>query len=199
MKHRNASSGLAWLAAAGLLGSAPLASAEQFWVEAPVVDVEPLLRRVQVTVPQEVCWEEPVQIAAQPGPRSHTAPLLGGIIGGVVGNQFGGGNGRTALTIAGALLGASVGNDVANRRRAYYPATTTMERRCQVEQVSHEEERIDGYRVTYAYAGREFTTHSPVDPGERIRVRVQLEPVTYNDGYPPGPDSFRSPGRRQPY
>lgn len=194
MKHSTARRGTAWLASAALLAAAPLAGAEQFWVDAPVLDVQPLVRVVQVTVPQQVCWNEPVTTAGGPaGPRSHTPALLGGIVGGVVGNQFGGGRGRTALTIAGALLGASVGNDVANRRRAYTPPVTTLEQRCQVEQVSHEEERVDGYRVTYSYGGREFVTHSPVEPGERIRVRVQVEPVSYNEPYPPAPGTWPGP------
>ncbi|HHQ13421.1 MAG TPA: hypothetical protein ENK16_00180 [Chromatiales bacterium] len=87
------------------------------------------------------------------------------------------------MTVAGALLGASMGADAAHRNATTGPAYTSVEHRCKTEQVTHEEERADGYRVTYEYAGRHFTTHSPVDPGKTIRVRVQVEPVTYNDGY----------------
>jgi len=36
----------------------------------------------------------------------------------------------------------------------------------------HDEERIDGYRVTYLYRGREYTTVMSYNPGERIRIRV---------------------------
>lgn len=38
-------------------------------------------------------------------------------------------------------------------------------------------ERIDGYDVTYEYAGREYVTQLPYDPGERIRVRVDVTPA----------------------
>ena len=35
--------------------------------------------------------------------------IAGGVAGGVVGNQFGGGNGKTALTVLGAVGGALAG------------------------------------------------------------------------------------------
>ena len=38
-------------------------------------------------------------------------------------------------------------------------------------------ERIEGYDVTYEYAGREYVTRMPYDPGERIRVRVDVTPA----------------------
>ncbi len=42
-------------------------SSEEFSVIVPVLDVEPLVRIVQVTTPQEVCWEEPVHHAGYRG------------------------------------------------------------------------------------------------------------------------------------
>ena len=36
---------------------------------------------------------------------------------------------------------------------------------------------IDGYEVTYVYGGREYVTHMPYDPGDRIRVRVAVTPT----------------------
>ena len=50
-------------------------------------------------------------------------------------------------------------------------------RRCDVSYRHDYEERIDGYHVTYAYNGREYTTDMPYDPGERIRVRVDVAPA----------------------
>ncbi|VFR34497.1 Outer membrane lipoprotein [plant metagenome] len=38
--------------------------------------------------------------------------LAGGVVGGVVGNQFGGGNGKTALTVLGAVGGALAGREI---------------------------------------------------------------------------------------
>ena len=171
-------------------------SSEEFSVIVPVLDVEPLVRIVQVTTPQEVCWEEPVHHAGYRGRESHTPKILGGIVGGVVGNQFGSGRGKAVMTVAGALLGASIGRDVAHRRARHGPTHISMERRCKIEQVTHEEERIDGYEVTYEYGGREFSTHTPVNPGDTIRVRVRVEPVAYNDRIDPGRHSYQAPRYR---
>jgi uncharacterized protein YcfJ len=149
-----------------------------FWVEAKVVDVEPLVRVVTVTTPQEVCRNEEVWHPA-PARRSRTPLVAGGILGGIVGNQFGGGRGQDLMTAAGALLGLSIGSDVANRNNPGGGYKSVQEI-CDIEQVRHDEERIDGYRVTYRYAGREFVTHTQTEPGRTIRVRVAVEPLTYN-------------------
>lgn len=152
---------------------------DSFSVQARVLDVEPLVRIVQVTVPQEVCWDEPVRHTTD-GYESATPKVLGGIIGGVVGNQFGSGSGNKIMTAAGALLGASIGRDSAYYNRQARNSYVTYEEVCEVEQVTHEEERTDGYRVTYEYGGREFVTRTAVPPGDTLRVRVQVEPLPYN-------------------
>jgi uncharacterized protein YcfJ len=45
---------------------------------------------------------------------SATNEIFGGILGGAIGNQFGGGSGKKVMTVAGALLGASIANDNEN-------------------------------------------------------------------------------------
>ena len=154
---------------------------------ARVTHVQPVTRIVQVSTPHEVCWNERVRTVSDNGRRGRRrdrefAPtVLGGIIGGVVGNQFGGGRGNKAMTVAGALLGASIGRDASVRNHQNYgrPARVsyTTERRCEVEQVTHEEERIDGYRVSYRFRGRDYVTRMNTDPGDQIRVRVEVDPV----------------------
>ncbi len=152
---------------------------DSFAVEARVVDVEPLLRTVQVTTPQEVCWDEPVRHTSRER-ESATPKVLGGIVGGVAGNQFGSGSGNRIMTVAGALLGASIGSDIARARAQGGGSLVTYESVCEIEQVTHAEERLDGYRVTYEYAGREFVTRTAAEPGDTIRVRVRVEPLAYN-------------------
>ena len=49
--------------------------------------------------------------------------------------------------------------------------------RCDVRYRDSWEERVDGYDVTYEYAGREYVTRMPYDPGERIRIRVDVTPT----------------------
>ena len=150
-----------------------------YYAYAHVTEVQPIMRTVQVTTPRESCWDEPVrQTVYSPGPhRSFTSTVVGGIIGGVVGNQFGSGSGRDAMTVGGALLGASIGRDAAYRRHAHARTSYVNERRCEVEEIVHEEQRLEGYRVYYKFQGRNYMTQTARDPGKRIRLRVQVNPV----------------------
>ena len=49
--------------------------------------------------------------------------------------------------------------------------------RCETRYRSHQEERIDGYRVMYRYHGQKYVTEMPYDPGNRIKVRVDIRPA----------------------
>jgi uncharacterized protein YcfJ len=157
---------------------------------ARVVDVTPIVRHVRVETPARECWNETeyrtVQVTDGGYPRGKpnlAAPTIaGGIIGGVIGNQFGSGSGRDAMTAVGALVGASMGNRAAlNQAYASGPSRyeqrpVTVER-CETRISFHEEERIEGYRVTYVYAGREYMTTMASHPGNRIPVRVSVVPA----------------------
>jgi uncharacterized protein YcfJ len=69
-----------------------------------------------------------------------------------------------------------VGYDSA-RRRTEVRTEEHVVQRCATRYENEYEERIDGYRVTYEYNGREHTTRLPYDPGERMRVRVAVAPA----------------------
>jgi uncharacterized protein YcfJ len=43
--------------------------------------------------------------------------------------------------------------------------------------VDHIEERTNGYDVTYDYRGRTYNIVMPYDPGQRVRLRVQVDPI----------------------
>ena len=147
---------------------------------ATVTDVQSIVRIVQVSTPREVCWDEPIRNIHAGGwrQRSFTSSVVGGILGCVAGNQFGSGSGQDAMTIAGALLGASIGRDVGIRRQRAVQRSYTTVRRCELEEVSHEEERIDGYRVGYRFGGRNYVTRTRERPGDEIRVRVSVGPAS---------------------
>lgn len=149
---------------------------------ARVVYVEPIVRFVRVQTPRRDCYDDVEYYHDDyDRPRRGTAgaTIAGGLIGGLVGRQFGGGDGRDAATLVGTLVGSSVANDRAHRRqdRRYVQTRSYPVERCHVSHASHEEERIDGYRVTYEYDGHEYTTRTQQHPGERIRVRVAVTPV----------------------
>ena len=58
------------------------------------------------------------QQAQQQAPVAQNSPVgmgVGAVVGGLLGNQVGGGNGRTLATIAGAVGGGYVGNEIAKR------------------------------------------------------------------------------------
>ena len=156
---------------------------------ARVVDVTPIVRMVRVETPARECWNETeyrsVQVAGgySAGRARTAAPTIaGGIIGGVIGRQFGNGSGRDAMTAVGALVGASMANQAAhNEAHASGPARYAQQpvtvERCETRVSYHEEERIEGYRVTYVYAGREYMTTMASPPGNRIPVRVSVVPA----------------------
>jgi uncharacterized protein YcfJ len=146
---------------------------------AKVLNVEPVVRYVTVSTPVKECWEEMETYATRsnpPGTAGRT--LFGAIVGGVIGHQFGSGRGNDAATVAGALMGAAVGHD-AGRRNADYHTTRYSRpvRRCETNYQTHEEERIDGYKVLYTYNGRKYSTRTPFDPGNRLRIRVDVRPA----------------------
>jgi uncharacterized protein YcfJ len=142
---------------------------------APVTRVEPIVRRVSVETPNRECYDDVRYVESRPhisDPNVGGRTLVGALIGGVVGHQFGSGRGRDAATVAGAAVGAAVGYDAAARRSG--TVREEIVQRCEVRYEKRYEERVDGYRVSYEYNGREYTTRLPYDPGERIRVRVAV-------------------------
>jgi len=108
--------------------------------------------------------------------------ILGGIIGAAIGNQIGRGDGKRAATVAGAIIGSAIGHDragtryVADRDDRYDAPRGYDVERCDVRYDESWEQRIDGYRVRYVYHGREGVTTLPYEPGDRIRVRVDVRP-----------------------
>jgi uncharacterized protein YcfJ len=144
---------------------------------ARVIDVEPIVRRVRITTPDRECWNETQEIY-QPPRSSAGSVILGGLIGGVLGHQIGHGN-RSAPTVAGAVVGAAIGNQIGQQRAArdgYGGVVGRDIQRCNVVYREDYEERVEGYRVTYVYNGREYTTRMPYDPGPRLRVDVNVRP-----------------------
>ncbi|MFX1762346.1 glycine zipper 2TM domain-containing protein [Paraburkholderia sp. A1RI-2L] len=116
--------------------------------------------------PQQYAQEAPPQQAAcascgvvegisesrQEGHGTGIGAVGGAVAGGVVGNQFGAGNGRTAMTLLGALGGGLAGNSVEKHLRS----TTSYSVRV----------RMDNGKTRY------FTYHEapPFQQGQRVRV-----------------------------
>lgn len=149
---------------------------------ARVLSARPIIRHVTVTTPVRECWQETQYYTVNRNyGRNGPGTLLGAVIGGVIGHQVGSGRGNDAATIAGALIGAAVGNDASRQGRNEQHGSERHSRpveRCETQYRERREERIDGYNVTYRYNGQKYRTEMPYDPGERIRVRVDVRPAS---------------------
>ncbi|QBQ97830.1 glycine zipper 2TM domain-containing protein [Paraburkholderia pallida] len=95
---------------------------------------------------------EGISETRQEGHGTGIGAVGGAVVGGVVGNQFGSGNGRTAMTLLGALGGGLGGNAVEKHLRS----TTNYSVRV----------RMDNGKMRY------FTYHQapPFQQGQRVRV-----------------------------
>jgi uncharacterized protein YcfJ len=141
---------------------------------ARVTDVDPQYERV--SVPRKDCYTEyEPQSYYRSEHRSLVGPIIGGVAGGLLGAQVGKGSGRVAAAATGAAVGAIVGDRLDNRDRDRQVVYDREVRRCRV--VDDWQTRISGYRVTYEYGGRSYTTILPYDPGRRLAVRVNVTPA----------------------
>ena len=112
----------------------PAATVQRAAPAAAVVEQKPLARRR--TEIQHVRTEQPIKritqvessqqtapapvAAPQPTPVARNSPVgigVGAVIGGLLGSQVGGGDGKTLATIAGAVGGGYIGNEVAKRNQ----------------------------------------------------------------------------------
>lgn len=149
-----------------------VAGADYQWAE--VVDVEPVYETVRRIEPVEACREE--RVRHRSGGHSSTPPILGAIIGAALGNAVGHKKANKRVgAVAGAILGGSIGADIGrSNRQGGYRTETVCDRYEEV----HEEERLAGYGVRYQYNGAVYATRMRNHPGERIRVRVRVTPVS---------------------
>ncbi len=160
--------------------------------QARVVAAEPVYRTVSYSEPVEQCMlvEEPVR--EEPRYRSYTGPIVGAIIGGAIGNAVGHSKTNKKVgTAVGAVLGGTIGRDIQRRSeqrqsesydyRAQHAGYQTVgyETRevCETVYETREELALDGYDVTYRYAGETHTARMDHDPGRFLQVRVRVTPV----------------------
>ncbi len=167
-------------AAIALVAAPPTLAGNQydpaFHDYADVIEVKPIIELVRVDSPRQECWTETrTRYGYRGGHNSYTPEIFGAIVGAAVGNRFGRGRGRDLATAAGAVLGGSIGHDVKRRNHRY--AYNEPVERCETRHEFHEEEHVVGYRVKYRYGDRIYHSRTSHDPGDRIRVRVHVEPT----------------------
>lgn len=142
------------------------------------------------------------QTATNPNDRSMKGAVLGGLAGALLGSQVGKGNGKTAATAVGALAGAIIGDRVDNSPQPIFGSTTPTTQSPQTTQVSYPGQQpqpvggqqmvqrcrtvdnpqnvIQGYNVSYRYAGRTWTDKLAYNPGvgSTMQIRVNITPQT---------------------
>lgn len=146
---------------------------------AQVIETRPIVQVVEVSTPQQQCWEEEYIVDRRYGRSgSNTTALLGAIVGGALGNAVGHSNTNKKVgTVVGAVLGHSIGRDIMRKQSRPYGREIEVVERCDTVYQQHEEERIVGYQVTYNYNGQDYSVRTDSDPGDQIRVRVSVQPV----------------------
>jgi len=160
---------------------AQTATASTTYDEADVLSSTPIYRTVEITSPQRECWEEEVARSDRRYDRdqSATPTILGAVIGGALGNAVGHNKTNKRVgTVVGAVIGGSIGSDIGrNSRNRDDTVTYDTVERCRTVSTTREEEKLVGYDVRYSYNGSEHTVRMDRDPGETVRVRVNIDPV----------------------
>lgn len=165
--------------ALGLVGLVAFAANAQQEV-GRVISSTPVIQ--QVAVPRQVCnAPQPVQRQSSGG-----GALIGAVVGGLLGNTIGHGGGRAAATGVGVIAGAAVGDRIEGQGQPQ------VAQQCYTQ--TYYENRTVGYNVMYEYAGRQYNTQLPYDPGQSIQL--QVTPVGAGS-YPP--PSAAQPGGPAPF
>ncbi len=114
------------------------------------------------------------------------ATVIGGIAGAVLGSKIGNGSGSYVGTAVGSMVGGMAGRSIydssVRSRQSPRRGTVTVcdpvpvnARDGYYNQNVGNDETLAGYDVTYEYANRTYHTRTNYHPGDRIRVRVDVQ------------------------
>lgn len=138
-----------------------------------VIDVEPVYRYYKEPVNAHSCVRVERGGSAY---TSYTGAVLGAVVGGALGHRIGDSHGDpTAAAVAGGLLGASVGRDM--DRRASYNRSLSVEGPCRIRQTEETRRQLVEYKVTYRYNGEVHHARMDHDPGEWVKLDVDITPA----------------------
>lgn len=134
-----------------------------------ITNIERVSDSIIKSVPYQHCYIK--DFYKKSGGASDRDKLVGAIFGGIIGNQFGGGDGKKAMTAAGALWGASLAdeeNQTGEITRKEVCETRYKEKR--VNELSH-------YLVSYEYNGESHTYSTRSRPNSKnIELKVTVSP-----------------------
>lgn len=156
-----------------MLCLSPLTFAGSYTDTAEVVKVKEVYQDHTIKQPYQDCYVK-AYVQRGGGDGSITNELFGGLIGGAIGNQFGSGSGKKAMTVAGALLGGSIANDTEKRHDRAINRQV-----CETKYTISTERRLSHYLVNYKYHDKAYSYTTSNRPGETIKVRVGIAPITH--------------------
>jgi len=137
---------------------------------AEVVNVKPIVEEVKITTPHRECHEEEV---TEGGNDGRGGAVVGAVAGGALGNAAGHNTQSRRLdTVVGVIGGAIIG-----KKMSESDGTTGTETVCHRRNSVDYEDKTVGYDVTYRYFGHEYSTRMDHDPGDRIKVAVDVRPA----------------------
>lgn len=160
-----------------LLLAAP-SFAETRYEYAQVIESRPIFKSIEISMPHEECWNEEVAHTRPARSNSRTPAILSTIIGGALGNAVGHGKSNKRIgTVVGAVLGHSIGRDIVAGNSHDREVRYETVRQCETVYEYREEERLIGYQVVYRYNDEEYSVRMDDDPGEQVRLKVNVQPV----------------------
>lgn len=152
--------------------------AETRYEYAQVVESQAVYKLVEISIPHEECWNEEVAHTRSARSNSRTPALLATIIGGALGNAVGHGKSNKRVgAVVGAVLGHSVGRDIVAGNSHDRVVRYETVRQCETVYEYREEERLVGYRVVYRYNDEDYSVRMDDDPGEQVRIKVDIQPM----------------------
>ena len=127
---------------------------EAFTDYARVTEVTPILESVDTPIPNERCWDHS---RADGGEAEHLAD-----------------HDSPLPYDDDRRVASSIGNDIRNEQRRRRMAQWQQ---CNRLREQPGQRRVVGYNVRYRYGGETFLRRMKQEPGRRVRVRVELQPV----------------------
>ncbi|MGH8085820.1 MAG: glycine zipper 2TM domain-containing protein [Lysobacter sp.] len=150
---------------------------------ATVIGTDPVRETSTTSTPREVCEDVVVQERLPERDGNAGGTVAGALIGGALGNQVGGGNGKKAATVAGAIAGGFIGNKV-DKRHVGGRVVERVETNCRTVSDTSQSTKVVGYNVTYRNPdGTTGSMRTGSKPGERISLGSEDQVVGYDVTY----------------
>lgn len=137
---------------------------EFFYDYGSVNSVTPIFETVEQRIPRSSCSHNS---HGRHSSNSATPAIIGGIIGAAIGNELGHNKRNKQVgAVAGGILGASIGSDLKGSGH-----------RCVTQYDIEYHEQVVGFDVSYNYQGRTYYTKTTEHPGNRIQLKLRVDPV----------------------